>query len=145
MTLSEFEALCRVTDSGCWEWLGPRGRDGRALYRPPFGRQTAANRYACNLATGGNLPSGHLVNHCGNALCVRFAPGHWEASAKSRRPPAPPRRNDTDLTAEEVEAFIYRYWRGATTTGLERYFRVTPMARRRLVAMAQAMPPRRVA
>lgn len=69
MRASAFNArLHRNPDNGCWEWMGPRQKDGYGFLRAE-GNFWLAHRWAWTVANG-PIPSGLLVRHrCDNPPC----------------------------------------------------------------------------
>lgn len=64
------------SESGCWEWLGRRDREGRALMRTG-GKTVGAYRVSYENVNG-PIPEGLEADHlCGNPGCVN--PAHIEA------------------------------------------------------------------
>ena len=73
--LEKLRERSRVTDSGCWQWLGATHRHGYGAIRW-LGRDTYAHRAAWEAANG-PIPHGLVVDHlCRNRGCIN--PDHLE-------------------------------------------------------------------
>lgn len=69
LTQDEVRARVRVTDTGCWEWVGGRTVDGYGVAKRR-GRQAGAHRWSYE-AFVGPIPAGMYVCHsCDNPPCV---------------------------------------------------------------------------
>jgi hypothetical protein len=132
MTLDDLMALVHVTDSGCWEWQGKIDARGRLICRMGSRCCKDANRIAYGLIHNAEVPI-KLTRACDNPKCVL----HWEGSVRSREPAPPPRRRESDLTPEEVAAFMSLWRQGIKATRLMQRFRLTACALSRLVERAQ--------
>ena len=60
----------RTAPNGCWEWAGPRNRDGYGHFQAG-GRSVRAHRFSREMDAG-PIPAGLCVCHrCDNPSCVR--------------------------------------------------------------------------
>lgn len=78
LRLAFWSRVDKPNPDGCWEWLGPKNRDGYGLFNARFSLDTIrAARIAYMLAVG-PIPRGLHIDHlCRNRACVN--PWHLEA------------------------------------------------------------------
>lgn len=58
-----------ITDSGCWEWAGARGRTGYGQVQY-MGRLGRAHRVAFDLFVRPIFVGEHICHHCDNPPCI---------------------------------------------------------------------------
>lgn len=126
-----------VTESGCWEWTGPKRKTGYGVIGRN-GKSALTHRVAYELARG-PVPAGMCVCHsCDNPACIN--PAHlWigtqgdnrrDCAAKGRnsKPDVSGERNpNAKLTREQVSEIRRRYEAGETNqSALAREYGVIP-------------------
>lgn len=113
-----------VTDTGCWEFSGPRNPGGYGLLEDRPGRKLGTHRIAYETWVG-PIPEGHVVRHkCDNPPCIN--PEHLEVGThadnmadmrlRKRHPGAQGTRNShAKLTEQDVLDIRMEYATGQTT------------------------------
>ena len=105
-----FWTLIRVSDNGCWLWVGSHHPKGYGLFTRN-NITVGAHRYSYLLFTGTPIPNDYDVHHkCNNKGCVN--PTHLELVPHNNHPGSASGGNKTKTHCKQGHAFseTNTYW-----------------------------------
>ena len=98
---SQLKSRCLVTETGCWEWQGPKTRSGYG--HTSWHNKTVSTHRLMYMLLVGEIEDGNEVHHtCSNRLCIN--PEHLQSIAPQRHREIPKlnRRSDAVLSGLEI-------------------------------------------